>query len=107
MTEMDILLTVLFNALPIIIIIIPYFFIRRKLVGKLYFRLLMGIIVFYAVYWILPIIFQATTPPKELTGGDFGLGVVYIIAHFSSLIALFGSYPLITLPFIFFVAPFL
>ena len=50
-------------------------------------------------------IFQLNADPIELTGGDLGLGIGYIAAHFGSLIALFATYPLITLPFIFFVAP--
>ena len=50
-------------------------------------------------------IFQLKVTPIELTGGDLPLGIGYIAAHFGSLVALFATYPLITLPFIFFVAP--
>lgn len=105
MTIIELTLTIVYNLLPIIIISIPYFFIRKKFAGKFYFRILMGIIVFYLIYWVLPIIFQIYDPPIELTGGDFQLGIGYIAAHFGSLIAFFASYPLVTLPFIFFISP--
>jgi len=101
----EIFLTILYNILPIVILSIPYFFLKKRFIGKLYFRFLLGIIVFYLVYWVLPVIFQLTATPIELTGGDLGLGIGYIAAHFGSLITLFATYPLINLPFIFFVAP--
>ena len=105
MSAIEIFLTILYNILPAVILTIPYFFIRKRLIGKFYFRFLLGIIVFYLIYWVLPVIFQLTSTPIELTGGDLGLGIGYIAAHFGSLVALFATYPLITLPFIFFVAP--
>jgi len=109
---MDIIFTVLLNALPIIILIVPLFFIWKKTIGKLYFRICIGIIVFYLIYWIMPIIFQIGAEPDELVlekgeEGNIALGIGYIIAHIGSLIALFASYPLVTLPFIFLVAPFI
>lgn len=102
----------LLNAIPIILIVIPYFFIRKKLAGKIYFRVMLGILVFYLVYWVLPIIFQFGTAPIELElqlgeEDNLGLGIGYIIAHIGSLISLFAYYPLVTLPFIFFIAPFI
>jgi len=105
LSAIEIFLTILYNILPIVILSIPYFFLKKRFIGKLYFRFLLGIIVFYLVYWVLPVIFQLTTTPIELTGGDLGLGIGYIAAHFGSLITLFATYPLINLPFIFFVAP--
>lgn len=105
MSAIEIFLTILYNILPIVILSIPYFFLKKRFIGKLYFRFLLGIIVFYLVYWVLPVIFQLTATPIELTGGDLGLGIGYIAAHFGSLITLFATYPLINLPFIFFVAP--
>lgn len=112
MTVLEIFFTILFNIIPIIVIIIPYFFIKKRVIGKLYGRILLGIIVFYVVYWVLPIIFQLQEVPIELTlgsgeEGNTALGVGYIITHFISLISLFASYPLVTLPFIFIVAPFI
>ncbi|HUW89051.1 MAG TPA: hypothetical protein VMV43_00880 [Candidatus Nanopelagicaceae bacterium] len=112
MNLVEIVAMFLLNAIPIIILVIPYFFIRKKLAGKIYFRIILGIMIFYLVYWVLPIIFQVGTPPLELElqagdVGNIGLGIGYIIAHVGSLIALFAYYPLVTLPFIFFVAPFI
>ena len=112
MNLVEIVAMFLLNAIPIILLIIPYFFIRKKLAGKIYFRIMLGIMVFYLVYWILPIIFQLGTSPLELElqagdVGNIGLGIGYIIAHIGSLISLFAYYPLVTLPFIFFVAPFI
>lgn len=110
MDFIEIVALFLLNTIPVILLIIPYFFIRKNIAGKIYFRIMLGIMIFYLVYWILPIIFQVGTPPIELqlqTGeeGNIGLGIGYIIAHIGSLIALFAYYPLVTLPFIFCAAP--
>ena len=112
MSAIEILFSILLNVIPIIILIIPLFFIWKKTVGKLYFRIVVGILVFFLIYWILPIIFQVGVGPKELTlqpgeERNIFLGIGYIISHFASLLTLFASYPLVTLPFIFFIAPFI
>ena len=109
MNVIEIVALVLLNAIPIVLLVIPYFFIRKKLVGKIYFRIMLGIMVFYLVYWVLPIIFQLGIAPIELKVDEvnIGLGIGYIFTHFGSLISLFAYYPLVTLPFIFFVAPFI
>ncbi|MFX1280410.1 MAG: hypothetical protein ACFFA3_13460 [Promethearchaeota archaeon] len=112
MPTVEIIYTLLLNLLPIIILIIPLAFIWKKLVGKLYFRIVVGILIFFLIYWVFPIIFQITESPDELTvpvaeEGNVAYGLGYIFAHFGSLISLFLSYPLITLPFIFFLAPFI
>jgi hypothetical protein len=112
MSTIEIISTILLNIIPVILLAIPYFFLRKKLIGKLYFRIMLGIMVFYLIYWVLPIIFQINSTPLELQvqpseEGNIGFGIAYIIAHIGSLIALFASYPLVTLPFIFFVAPFI
>jgi len=112
MNVIEIVALFLLNAIPIILIVIPYFFIRKKLAGKIYFRVILGIMVFYLVYWVLPIIFQLGDAPKELElqlgdAGNLGLGIGYIFAHIGSLFSLFAYYPLVALPFIFFVAPFI
>ncbi|MFX1257184.1 MAG: hypothetical protein ACFFAN_04965, partial [Promethearchaeota archaeon] len=64
---------------------------------------------FYLIYWVLPILFQLGEEPKKLEAqeGDILLGIRYIAAHTGSLITLFAHYPLVTLPFIFFTAPFI
>ncbi|MHA1459409.1 MAG: hypothetical protein ACTSQR_07095 [Promethearchaeota archaeon] len=110
MNFVEIVAMLLLNAIPIIVLVIPYLFIRKKLAGKIYFRIILGITIFYLVYWILPIIFQVGSSPLELelqAGDDTSLGIGYIVAHLGSLIALFAYYPLVTLPFIFFIAPFI
>ncbi len=109
---LDVLFTILLNALPIIILFVPLLFIWKKTLGKVYFRIFIGILVFYLIYWIFPIIFQIGVKPTELAveeknEGNVVLGIGYLAAHIGSLIILFSLYPLVTLPFIFFVAPFL
>ena len=112
MDPIELVFMILLNALPIVILIVPIFFMWKKLIGKLYLRIILGIIVFYAIYWILPIIFQVGETPDELVvlpadEGNIAYGFAYIFTHLGSLIAQFFSYPIITLPFIFFVAPFI
>ena len=112
MSAIEVTATILLNIIPIILLVIPYIFLRKKVIGKLYLRIMLGIMVFYLIYWVLPIIFQIGSPPIELQlqsgeEGNIGLGIGYIITHIGSLIALFSYYPLVTLPFIFFVAPFI
>lgn len=112
MSAIEILFTILLNAIPIIILFVPLIFIWKKTVGKLYFRIVAGILVFFLIYWILPLIYQVGVTPDVLTlppadKGNIAYGIAYIGAHFGSLISTFLSYPLITLPFIFFVAPFI
>ncbi|MFX1302442.1 MAG: hypothetical protein ACFFBV_11680 [Promethearchaeota archaeon] len=112
MDTIEIIFMIFLNALPIILLIIPLFFIWKKTIGKLYLRVVLGIIVFYLIYWILPIIFQVGETPNELVVppaevGNIAYGFAYIFTHLGSLIAQFFSYPIITLPFIFLVAPFI
>ncbi len=112
MEPIEIVFMIIFNALPIIILAIPLFFIWKKTIGKLYLRIFLGITVFYIIYWILPMIFQVGETPDELgvppaEEGNIAYGVAYIFTHLGSLIAQFFSYPIITLPFIFLVAPFI
>jgi len=90
MTFIEIVALFLLNAIPIIIVVIPYFFIRKKFAGKVYFRVMLGIMVFYLIYWVLPIIFQLGTAPIELElhpgeEGNLALGIGYIITHIGSL----------------------
>ncbi|GAG66237.1 unnamed protein product, partial [marine sediment metagenome] len=82
------------------------------MLGKIYLRIYLGILIFYVVYWFLPVIFQIGEDPKELAlqpgeEGNMLLGIGYLFTHFGSLLTQFASYPLVTLPFIFFVAPFI
>ncbi|MFW9878868.1 MAG: hypothetical protein ACFFG0_37790, partial [Candidatus Thorarchaeota archaeon] len=107
MNPLEIYLTIILNILPILILIVPYFFIRKKFVANLYLRIYLGILVFYILYWILPAIFQIGNPPEELETTINTQSISFMIAHFGSLIALFANYPLVILPFIFFLAPFI
>ncbi len=112
MEPLEFIFMILLNALPIIILFIPSFFIWKKTFGKLYLRIILGITVFYVIYWILPIIFQVGQTPDQLQvppadEGNIAYGIVYIFTHLGSLIMQFFSYPITTLPFIFLVAPFI
>ncbi|UCD01039.1 MAG: hypothetical protein JSV23_09160 [Promethearchaeota archaeon] len=100
-------LTIVLNIIPILILIIPYFFIRKRLVGKIFLRIYLGVLIFYVIYWFLPIIFQTNITPENLEDPTNNQGFTFLAAHFGSLISLFAFYPLVTLPFIFFVAPFI
>jgi len=89
MDATEIIFMLLLNTLPIIVLIIPLFFIWKKTFGKLYFRIVLGIVVFYLIYWILPIIFQVGESPNELVispaeEGNIASGLGYIFVHFFS-----------------------
>ncbi|NVM36074.1 MAG: hypothetical protein HWN81_10795 [Candidatus Lokiarchaeota archaeon] len=107
MDAMEVFITIILNIFPMLILIIPYIFIRKKLIGKLYLRIYLGILIFYVVYWFLPIIFQTEITPENLEDTTDSQGLGFLGAHFGSLISLFAFYPLVTLPYIFFVAPFI
>ncbi|MBY8992110.1 MAG: hypothetical protein KGD58_15300 [Candidatus Lokiarchaeota archaeon] len=112
MAFIDILLTTIINSIPIAILFLPYFFIKKKALSNLYLRIYAGILIFYLIYWVLPIIFQVRDTPIELElqsgeEGDLALGIGYIISHFTALLTSFASYPFATLPFIFFISPFI
>ncbi len=107
MNAPEILFTIYVNAIPILILFIPYFFIRKKAIRNLYLRIYVGILVFYLIYWVLPIIYQAKIDPEELESQNDAAGIGYLFSHLGSLVSLFAYYPLVTLPFIFCVAPLL
>jgi len=107
MDAVEIFLTISLNSIPILLLFIPYLFLRKKMIGYLYLRIYAGILVFYVIYWILPIIFQIGAGPEELESSSNDQGLMFLGAHLGSLISLFAFYPLVTLPFIFFVAPFI
>jgi len=107
----SILLTIGLNILPLILFALPlaFTYVREKVIGKIYMRIVIAISIFYLIYWILPIIFQFSLEPNrlEVASGEEGLGISYILIHFVNLIDIFSSYPLIALPFIFCFAPFI
>ena len=85
----EIIFFILLNGLPLIILIIPLFFIWKKYIGKIYFRIVLGLIVFYIIYWVLPIIFQVGQEPDNLKIGgksDYGKlrGIISGIVLFTS-----------------------
>ena len=106
MNTMDVFITMILNIIPMLILIIPYIFIRKRLIGKIYLRIYLGILIFYVVYWFLPIIFQTGITPENLEDTTNSHGLGFLGTHFGALISLFAFYPLVTLPYIFFVAPF-
>ena len=112
MEALEIVFMILLNTLPILLLYIPLFLIWKRTIGKLYLRIILGITVFYVIYWVLPVIFQFRETPDELgvppsEEGNIAYGIGYIFTHLGSLIIQFFSYPIVTLPFIFLVAPFI
>jgi len=110
MDATEILFLLLFNGLPVILLAIPIPILYKKTIGKLYLRIYLGILVFFLVYWILPIIFQLDVQPKELaqtTEGqeDILAGITFIFVHMLSIISYFLQYPFLTLSFIFVIGP--
>ncbi|MBD3215932.1 MAG: hypothetical protein GF311_25195 [Candidatus Lokiarchaeota archaeon] len=107
MSAIEIILTILLNILPVIIMFLPLLFLWNRAIGKLYLRIVVGISIFYFIYWILPVIFQFNNPINELdvSSEQGGLSLGYMAIHFFSLISIFISYPLVILPFIFIIAP--
>jgi len=90
MNAFEIFLNIFINAIPIIVLLVPYLFIRKKqALGKLYLRIFTGILVFFLIYWILPVIFQIGQDPIELRlyageEGNILLGIVtssHILCH--------------------------
>ena len=110
MEPIEIFYLLFLNALPVICLAIPIPFIYKRVIGKLYFRIFLGIVIFFLVYWILPIIFQIGIDPKELQPipedpANLSLGFQFIFTHMISLIGYFFQYPFVTLTFIFIVGP--
>ncbi len=106
----DVLITILFNLLPIGLIWIPLPFLRKKVVAKkIYSRVAMGITFFFLIYFVSPVLFQiGPVPDTMISGGPRpGLGVGYLIARMFNIIANYMQIPLINLPFIFLLAPFI
>jgi len=112
MEPIEIFFMFFLNALPIILLAIPIPFIYKKLIGKLYLRVFLGIVIFFLVYWILPITFQTNIDPKELQlhpqeQENIFMALFFIFTHMISLIGYFFQYPFATLTFIFLVGPLL
>lgn len=112
MEPIEIFFMFFLNALPIIFLAIPIPFIYKRLIGKLYLRIFLGIVIFFLVYWVLPITFQTNIDPKELQlhpqeQENIFIALFFIFTHMISLIGYFFQYPFATLTFIFLVGPLL
>ncbi len=112
MEPIEIFYLLFLNGLPIIFLAIPIPFIYKRLIGKLYLRVFLGIVIFFLVYWILPIMFQTDIDPKELQlhpqeQENIFMAFFFIFSHMMSLIGYFFQYPFVTLTFIFLVGPLL
>src|SRR5271157_796582 len=105
---MSVLSTILINAIPLGILAIPLAFLHnRGIAGKIYLRFYCGICVFFAIYWILPTIFQLNSISPMNSDQDAGLGVGFVFARLASLVGLYIQLPLTQFPFIFLVSPFI
>jgi len=62
----NIFLTIFLNLLPLAIFAFPLIFIRKKLIGKLYLRVFIGVSVFFLIYWVAPVTFQFNLIPNRL-----------------------------------------
>ena len=104
----DVLITILFNLLPIGLIWIPLLFLRKKVVvKKIYSRVAMGITFFFLIYFVFPVLFRPA-PDTMISGGARpGLGIGYLFARMFNIIANYLQIPLINLAFIFLLAPFI
>ena len=94
------------NIIPIVVILIPFIFIKKELMKKIYKRIFWGITIFFLVYYILPVIFQFGTPDTLNYGSqNILLGLGYILSRTFSLIINYFQLPLINFGFIFIIAP--
>jgi hypothetical protein len=67
----------------------------------------MGICIFFAIYWILPSLFQINSISNMESSQDNALGVGFIFARLGSLVSLYIQLPLTQFPFVFLVSPFI
>lgn len=103
-----IILNIVLNAIPVLLISIPLIFIRKGIAGKVYKRIVLGVVFFFLVYFVLPVIFQIGDPDTIDHGStDIGLGLSYMFSRTVSLIVNYFQLPLMNFPFIFIVAPFI
>ncbi|MBD3354023.1 MAG: hypothetical protein GF364_21250 [Candidatus Lokiarchaeota archaeon] len=101
------LFNLLLNAIPIILIAIPFIFIRKKTIRRVYIRIFWGITIFYLVYFVLPVIFQiGSSDTLNNNEVDLTRGLGYMFSHTLSLIINYFQLPIVNFPFIFLIAPF-
>ncbi|MHA1342059.1 MAG: hypothetical protein ACTSRZ_20960 [Promethearchaeota archaeon] len=103
-----VLLNILINAIPILVILLPFIFIRQEIARKIYRRIFWGITIFFLVYYILPVIFQWGAPDTLNHGSEnIAIGIGYLFSRTGSLIINYFQLPLINFGFIFIIAPFI
>ncbi|MBN2157386.1 MAG: hypothetical protein JW776_15175 [Candidatus Lokiarchaeota archaeon] len=110
MAFLEVFITIVFNLLPVGLIWIPILFIRKRpIFKKIYTRLVLGISLFFVVYFIMPVIFQIGDPLTLVinTENDVTRGVAYLFARLFNVVANFFQIPLINQAFIFLLAPFI
>ncbi|MHA1618160.1 MAG: hypothetical protein ACTSVZ_02690 [Promethearchaeota archaeon] len=106
----DIVLSILLNLIPLVIFSIPIFLFKKGTVKRnLYFRFYVGLCFFFAVYWILPAFLQYEIKPLALTEGEKpqpGMAALYLLLRTINLLTSFFQYPIVILPMIFIISPF-
>ncbi len=108
-TIQSILFNLLINAIPLAIISFPLLFLRKKNTsGKIFRRIYYGIMLFFFIYFVLPVIFQIGDESEmNYTGGgqNMAAGMLYIVSRTFSLIINYFQVPFLNLPFVFIVSP--
>ncbi len=106
----DFLLSIVVNAIPLLVMFLLYFLIQRQAAKKIYLRFYLSILLFYLIYYILPALFQRNALDLvaiDGTSGTVSQGIEFLIVRAISMILSWFHYPIIILPFVFTVAPFL
>lgn len=108
MAEIEgIILNIVLNAIPVLIMLIPFLFIRNELAKKVYKRIFYGIVSFFLIYYILPVIFQEGVDTLNHGSVDVVLGISYMFSRTISLIINYFQLPIVNFGFIFLFAPFI
>ena len=104
---LDTLYSILINLYPLALAFLPYFFLRKRVIGKVYLRIYYGLCLFFFIYWVLPVIFQYNAAIMFVIPAQANawLGIGYITLRSIALFELYLEYPFTILPIIFIVAP--
>ena len=106
----DFMLSIVVNAIPLFILFIIYFIIKKEAAKKIYIRFYLSILLFYLIYFILPALFQQNASillALDGTSGTIVQGIEFLLVRALSMILTWFHYPIIILPFVFTMAPFL
>lgn len=105
----NIVLSIIFNLIPLGLFFIPILFFRkRKFLQLVYKRFYIGLILFYAIYWILPSILGVETFPMEFDSDESHevlTGLAYLFIRAVTLLFSYAQYSFDLLPFIFIISP--